>query len=60
MPRWSQAPNTEDKIQLATKTWNLGYYKSKEACAVIYNINLNTFRCRLNGKQMSYKVAYTN
>ena len=26
MPRWPQAPNTEEKIQLATKAWNLGYY----------------------------------
>ena len=60
MPRWSQAPNIEDKIQLATKAWNLGYYKSEEACAVAYNINLNTFRRRLNRKQRSHKVAHAN
>ena len=60
MPHWPQAPNTEDKIQLATKAWNLGYYKSKEACVVAHEVDSNTFRRRLNGKQVSHKVAHTN
>ena len=49
MPRWPQAPDTEEKIQLTTKAWNLGYYKSKEACAAAREIDPNTFRRRPDG-----------
>ena len=54
MPRWPQAPNAEEKIQLAIKAYNLSYYKSKEGCVKAYNINLNIFRYRLSRKQRSY------
>ena len=54
MPRWPQAPDAEEKIQLAIKAYKLGHYKSKEGCAKAYNINPNTFRRRLSGKQRSH------
>lgn len=60
MPCWPQAPNTEEKIQLAIKAYNLGYYKSKEGCAKAHDIDPNIFRCRLSGKQRSHQVAHTN
>ena len=60
MPHWPQAPNTEEKIQLVIKPYNLSYYKNKEGCAKAHNINLNTFYYRLSEKQKSYHVAYTN
>ena len=50
MAYWPQAPNTEKKIQLATKAWNLGYYKSKKAYTAAHKIDLNIFYYHLNRK----------
>jgi len=60
MPHWPQAPNAEEKIQLAIKAYKLSHYKSKEGCTKAHNINLNTFCYRLSGKQRSHQVTHTN
>ena len=60
MPCWPQAPDAEEKIQLAIKAYNLGHYKSKEGCVKAHDIDPNTFCRRLSGKQRSHQVAHTN
>ena len=60
MPHWPQAPDTEEKIQLAIKAYNLSHYKNKKGCVKAHNINPNTFHHHLSGKQRSHQVAHTN
>ena len=60
MPRWPRKPDADVKIDIAITAWNLGYYKSKEACAKAHNVNLNIFRRRIDKKQQFYKVAYND
>ena len=60
MPRWPHKPDSDEKINIAITAWNLGYYKSKEACAKAHNVDPNTFCRKIDQKQQSYKVTHNN
>jgi len=59
MPRWPQAPGLEDNIQAALLAWRNGLFKSREACAAAHDVDPNTFRRRLSGKQLDRRLAHT-